>query len=216
MNIVFPHDDLPKSWRDNSQIMEGIRRLHDERDVPPKKFWSYFRNLDYGLPYIGCSFHTVQLCEGYPIRLKGTLEAISPYEWKIISLKRRNRLDQFASWENALIEQVWWNQKTENQVRFTVDGFQRFCADQEKFDKRIWKQLHGLPRICVWYESLCLEQESTSNRILDFLELPRTKLHTSHVKQDKRETQDKFTNWNEVQEALSKGLITKFTPFPVF
>lgn len=129
---------------------------------------------------------------------------INDKDIKIIHLIRENKLKQYLSLVRAVHTDAWAHKSSGSkqdwhpvQLEYRdCLGFFRMAIEREKKFNQYFKD-H--PKIEVIYEDLTLNFESETNRIQDFLDLPRQSLKHDMKKQRKKSVSASIANYVELK-----------------
>ena len=121
------------------------------------------------------------------------------FEYRVIHLSRRNRLDQYISMRLAHLNEFWRSDHGDFHIRSFLVDFEHmdyYLGLIEEHDRLIGEYAAGFPINRIAYEDLI--RPSGYFPALDFLELERLQLHSPFVKQRSGTQKDALLNFNEV------------------
>lgn len=144
------------------------------------------------------------------------LETLYKDGWKIIYLRRRNKVKHTLSWFVAksrvvgFKSYIWHkfdDKREELNISIDCDKFSRMVEKRISRDAQEEKALAGIEYHKVVYEDDLEQpesQEKTVNRILDYLSLEHRKASTKYRKVNNQSPEELISNYEEFVECLSK------------
>ena len=126
-------------------------------------------------------------------------DVMNEYEYRVIHLSRRNRVDQYISMRLAQLNELWRSDQGVFRVQsFTADfeHMDYYLKLIEEHDRLISEYICGFPTKKIDYEDLV--GSNGYFPVLDFLELERMKLQSPFLKQRSGSQRDALLNFDEV------------------
>jgi len=148
----------------------------------------------------GCMVH---LCHGYTWGLWQHL--MSRNDVRYMCLRRSNLLEQYLSFQQALVHQHWQTYRHESRpmvqaMSFKPQEVERYFQDMEAYWQFFAQAFSNRPTCTVWYEDLCHETETVSRQAQAFLEAtPISGLEPDTVKVG-RPARELISNYDELRE----------------
>ncbi len=215
--------------RSGSTLVAELARSHsgvrcDGELLTPE--WGYVRNpavrfvlIRYPFPYFewrrrrsGASAYGFKLMSYQLAMPKAAMQKLARDGWRLVHVRRRNRLQQSLSKLIAAKTGHWHSRKSEAppsyRVRIESDELTREIATREAWTRAEEEAIAGLERCLVEYEDDLADSSrwnATMERVFRFIGVTPVPVRTELRRTDERDYRDVIENYAEMLATVRKG-----------